>query len=85
MHRDEITKRIKGVQKHISQWLEKTTGQTYKQDEWTYEKGSGGGVTRIWEAGDDLEKPIESGGVNFSGILGESLPEYASSSILYGT
>lgn len=75
--REEITQKIREVHDHISYWLAETTGQNFQQDEWSYEKGEGGGVTRIWEADEKNPSfPIENGGVNFSGIKGGALPEY---------
>ena len=48
-------------------------GTSYTEDRWEYEKGEGGGITRIWSEANLIEK----GGVNFSAIHGESLPQSA--------
>ncbi len=65
---------MRSVHDHITEFLAKVDGQDCREDVWTYEKGTGGGITRIWER----SKFIERGGVNFSGIRGEELPKAAS-------
>lgn len=76
---DEIELAFKAVQNHICQFLEDESGQRYKEDTWSYDKGSGGGISRVWEALSDDERHLllEKGGVNFSGIHGAAMPDSA--------
>lgn len=64
---------FRAIQDEICAMLIEETGETYHEDLWEYEKGSGGGITRVWENGDLLEKA----GVNFSSIVGDNLPSFA--------
>jgi coproporphyrinogen III oxidase len=73
MNASEIQEAFKKVQDRICAFLNEHNGQPYQEDLWQYEKGSGGGRTRVWDGGDLIEK----GGVNFSGIEGGSLPPSA--------
>jgi len=70
-----IEEGFKDIQNHICKFFVDVTEQNYLEDIWDYEKGSGGGITRIWEGkeGDVLEKA----GVNYSGIIGPALPQSA--------
>jgi coproporphyrinogen III oxidase len=61
-------------------------GQTFVNDPWSYDKGSGGGRTRIWGtrgAADvgastrDAMQYWEKGGVGYSGIQGTDMPASA--------
>lgn len=70
---EEIESRFKEVQDHICNFLVEQDGVSYREDLWSYDKGDGGGRTRVWENGNLIEK----GGVNFSGIRGGSLPPSA--------
>jgi len=70
---EEIQTGFKDIQNQISNFLITTCGQTYQEDCWNYEKGEGGGITRIWE-GDPQTEVLEKAGVNFSGIIGQNLP-----------
>jgi len=70
---DEIEKAFRKVQDHICAFLVEADGQRYREDRWDYDKGDGGGITRVWEESTVLEK----GGVNFSSIAGPSLPPTA--------
>ncbi|KNC54964.1 coproporphyrinogen III oxidase, aerobic [Thecamonas trahens ATCC 50062] len=70
---DEIEAGFRAVQDAICSFLEEMTGETYTEDVWEYEKGTGGGRTRVWEGGAHLEKA----GVNWSGIAGDDLPPSA--------
>lgn len=70
---DEIQAGFREVQDHICNFLSAQDGVRYTEDRWDYAKGTGGGVTRVWERATTIEK----GGVNFSGIHGASLPESA--------
>lgn len=69
----QIQDTFKKIQDHICTFLNDENGADYNEDLWEYGKGTGGGRTRVWENGPLLEK----GGVNFSGLRGESLPQSA--------
>ncbi len=71
--RDQVAQRFKGVQDRICAFLDSQNGIPFREDNWEYSKGDGGGRTRVYEGGSLLEK----GGVNFSGIWGASLPPSA--------
>ena len=71
---ETIQQEFRAIQDHICDFLNEQDGQSYAEDKWEYEKGDGGGITRIWEEA----KVIEKGGVNFSAIHGHSLPPSAS-------
>jgi len=71
--RDEIAQRFQAVQDHICAFVDKENEQSFREDNWTYATGEGGGRTRVYEGGTLLEK----GGVNFSAITGLSLPASA--------
>ena len=71
--RDQVTQRFRGVQDRICAFVDSQNGATFKEDNWKYAKGEGGGRTRVYEGGSLLEK----GGVNFSAIWGSSLPPSA--------
>jgi len=62
-----------GLQQRIVARLETLDGTAFRRDEWTRPEG-GGGISRIIEDG----RVFERGGVNFSHVLGESLPPSAS-------
>lgn len=70
---NDIQAGFRQVQDKICDFLSEADGVRYTEDRWDYHKGGGGGVTRVWEHARLLEK----GGVNFSGIQGESLPPSA--------
>jgi len=83
----EIEEGMKKIQNHICAFLEKVTGQKFNEDRWNFEKGSGGGISRIWEGKFDDKASVqpfvlEKGGVNFSGIQGTDLPVSALASKL---
>ena len=61
-----ISSSFQEVQNKICNWLEKTTNEKYKENLWDYEKGEGGGCTRIF-----CGNVIEKGGVNFSSLSGK--------------
>ena len=63
--RESVTSSFKKVQNEICTALSAETNQNYQEDIWTYDKGDGGGITRIFQ-GDVIEK----GGVNYSGLSG---------------
>jgi coproporphyrinogen III oxidase len=70
---EKIQEGFKDVQNDICGFLNEHNDKSYEEDLWTYEKGNGGGITRVWADGDFIEK----GGVNFSAIRGTSLPASA--------
>jgi coproporphyrinogen III oxidase len=70
---ESIEAAFRGIHDRIATFLVEADGTVFREDSWTYEKGAGGGVTRIWEGGPLIEK----GGVNFSAIRGMSLPASA--------
>ncbi len=65
-----VETKFREIQDRIASFLVEADGAPFREDRWTYDKGTGGGVTRIWEGGPLIEK----GGVNFSAIHGDSLP-----------
>jgi coproporphyrinogen III oxidase len=71
--RDEVAQRFRAVQDHICAFLDAENGVRFHEDAWTYDKGDGGGRTRVYDGGNLLEK----GGVNFSALTGASLPASA--------
>jgi coproporphyrinogen III oxidase len=71
--RDQAAERFRGVQDRICSFVDSENGTSFREDSWKYDKGEGGGRTRIYESGELLEK----GGVNFSAIWGSSLPSSA--------
>jgi len=89
---EEIKEGFKRVQDAICNFLIEETDQKYLQDTWDYHKGTGGGITRVWE-GENTEdfyvnvaegtttttRPhiLEKAGVNFSFIQGQNLPSAA--------
>lgn len=65
---------LRGLQNRLCAALEKEEGGIkFREDEWSYDKGCGGGWTRVLENG----KQIERAGVNVSHIKGDSLPAAA--------
>jgi len=74
MQRGEtIQQGFREIQDTICAFLARHETTPVREDRWAYGKGRGGGITRVWEDGDVIEK----GGVNFSGIEGAALPESA--------
>ena len=69
----EIAASYREVHDSISAFLAEQDGKRYREDKWDFDRGTGGGVTRIWENANLIEK----GGVNFSAIHGASLPQAA--------
>lgn len=69
----QIESAFRRVQDTITTFLTNVGDAPYHEDEWHYERGTGGGITRIWEGSPVIEK----GGVNFSFIRGASLPQSA--------
>src|SRR5262245_57944136 len=72
MH-EEAVKYFRALQDRICAGLAATDGRAaFREDTWA-RPGGGGGRTRVIEAGAVFEK----GGVNFSEVYGELLPEFA--------
>jgi coproporphyrinogen III oxidase len=70
----EIKQYLINLQNRICQMLEKEDGKVFfLEDPWTHQEG-GGGLTRAMAEGAVIEKA----GVNFSHVLGSSLPPAAS-------
>ena len=69
----QIESAYRAVHDRISAFLAREDGSTFREDTWDYERGKGGGITRVWEDAALIEK----GGVNFSAIHGQSLPQAA--------
>jgi coproporphyrinogen III oxidase len=62
------------LQQQICTMLELEDGQaSFATDEWQYQEGGGGGMTRVLSSGAVIEKA----GVNFSHVSGPSLPQAA--------
>jgi len=79
---EEIARQLQEVQDHICQYFVEQTGEQYLEDNWKYEKGNGGGRTRVWEAPEDSEtRVLEKAGVNFSALEGSQLPSSASAAL----
>lgn len=71
--RNEVAQRFRAVQDQICAFVDSENGTAFREDAWTYDKGDGGGRTRVYDGGRLLEK----GGVNFSALTGTSLPASA--------
>ena len=65
MNKELISKTFKDIQDSICQSISSMTSQEFVEDLWNYDKGTGGGRTRIISNGE-----IEKGGVNFSSLSG---------------
>ncbi len=59
------------LQDDICHQLQQIDGSGFHEDNWPYQNGEGGGRTRVLENGQVIEK----GGINFSHIQGQTLPE----------
>ena len=57
-----IADKYRAIHDRISAFLAEQDGASFREDVWNYERGSGGGVTRVWEN----SALIEKGGVNCS-------------------
>lgn len=79
----QISEEFKLVQDNIVKGLQALGASPYQEDLWNYDKGSGGGRTRLWESpfqGTSLEEStdlFEKAGVNYSAIEGGTLPPSA--------
>ena len=69
---NKISTSFQEVQNNICGWLEESTKEKYKEDLWDYERGNGGGRTRIF-----CGNIIEKGGVSFSSLSGRLNPKLA--------
>ena len=68
-----IQDKFREIQGSICSALSAETGQEFREDNWDYESGEGGGITRIF-TGDVIEK----GGVNYSALNGKLSDKIAS-------
>ena len=59
------------LQNDICKCIERIDLHKFREDRWSYDKGLGGGITRVLENGDVIDKA----GVNFSHVIGDSLPQ----------
>ena len=71
--RDHVSKYLKNLQDQICQTLAEIDGNEFEEDAWQHKNGSGGGRTRVLSGGSVIEK----GGVNYSHVLGDTLPPAA--------
>ena len=69
----DVAAYLKDLQDTICQRLSDVDGNNFVEDEWQHANGSGGGRTRVLADGAVIEK----GGVNFSHISGDKLPQAA--------
>ena len=69
----QVADYLKALQDSICDGLTSIDGNTFEEDEWQHENGSGGGRTRVLAGGNVIEK----GGVNFSHVSGDKLPPAA--------
>lgn len=67
----QVCSYLKSLQAEIVAGLESLTGDIFQKDPWQYAQGAGGGLTCIVMRGGVLEK----GGVNFSHVKAEALPD----------
>ena len=68
----ELAARLREMQDAICAAMSEADGKAFGSDEWEREEG-GGGVSRVLEGGELLEKA----GVLYSGINGRAIPEVA--------
>ncbi len=73
MFRERVEALMRRLQNSICAGLAAEDGHDFVSDIWSYERGSGGGDTRVLEGG----LVIEKGGVNVSAIGGPALPAAA--------
>lgn len=71
--RDQVSSYLKDLQDNICHALTAADGSAFIEDAWQHKNGSGGGRTRVLSGGSVIEK----GGVNFSHVLGDTLPPAA--------
>ena len=68
-----VQEKFREIQESICSALSAESGQEFREDQWDYESGDGGGITRIF-TGDVIEK----GGVNYSALSGSLSEKIAS-------
>ena len=68
-----VQEKFKEIQASICSALSIESSQEFREDQWDYESGDGGGITRIF-TGDVIEK----GGVNYSALSGNLSEKIAS-------
>jgi coproporphyrinogen III oxidase len=69
---DLVKSYFQSLQTHIIKGLEKEeTNGHFIEDPWSYESGTGGGLSCVLENGDTFEKA----GVNFSSVSNDQMPE----------
>ena len=68
-----VQEKFREIQESICSALSAESGQEFREDQWDYESGDGGGITRII-TGDVIEK----GGVNYSALSGNLSEKIAS-------
>ena len=73
MNTDKVKEFLLELQDLIVERLEQIDGKPFQRDQWQRPQG-GGGLTRVIEEGNVLER----GGVNFSHVMGDQLPPSAS-------
>ncbi|WP_283148253.1 oxygen-dependent coproporphyrinogen oxidase [Silvimonas soli] len=72
MSASQVRDYLLSLQQNIVATLENLDGHTFRHDQWDREEG-GGGISRLVEDGGLIER----GGVNFSHVLGKTLPPSA--------
>jgi len=70
---EQVSLYLTKLQNSICAVLSDIDGSDFVEDKWQHKNGSGGGKTRVLTNG----KVIEKGGVNFSHVMGESMPPSA--------
>lgn len=70
---EDIDNYLKNLQQHLCTRLEQVEVNCFKEEKWEYNNECGGGITRILEFGECLERA----GVNFSHVHGIALPASA--------
>lgn len=66
---DEVAAEFRAIHGAMCAEFTELTGVACVEDDWTYERGEGGGRSRIFAGG-----PISKGGINFSALAGAALP-----------
>jgi len=64
--RKEVMAAFQQLQDDICDGMVKVSEQEYKEDQWEYDRGEGGGRTRVFQG-----EAVEKGGVNFSALSGQ--------------
>lgn len=76
-----IESQFKSLQDEICDFLSRSGRQAYQESFYAFEKGSGGGRTRVFAAAPGGAALYEKGACNFSGIGGPAMPKSATSSL----